>query len=107
MYKVARFVVVGVEHVDDAGVVDGAGSARLAEKTLGEFGVVLELRVKHLDRDLAAKNGVFGGEDPPHSAFAEQSRQAIPAAKNGADLCACRGHESPCSCGDFANLAYG
>src|SRR5208283_6066920 len=67
----------GVEDLDDVGVANGIGRARLVDETCECLLVVAKLAAQHLDGHLAADAGVFGKIHGPHSALSEQGGSAV------------------------------
>ena len=75
----------GVGHVDDVGVPDLRGGARLAAKAFDQIGAVVKAGVEHLDGDPPADVDVVGLVDPPHGPFAAQTADVVTPAQRAAD----------------------
>ncbi len=63
--------LAAVEDLDDVGVLQAGGGARLAAEALDELRVGGEAAVEDLQRDLAAELGVLGAVDVGHAAAAD------------------------------------
>jgi hypothetical protein len=61
-----------VDDVDDVGVVDGVGGARLIEKALDVIGVGRALRLENLDGRLAPQERMLREIDRPHPTLTQQ-----------------------------------
>ena len=74
-----------VGDVDDVGVADLRGRARLAPEALDQLGAGVEARVQDLDRDAPADVDVVRLVDAAHRPFAAQPAQVVAAAQRRAD----------------------
>ena len=82
-----RAVVGGAEvgDVDDVGVLDARGGARLAPETLDQIGRARVRRVQDLDRHALADLDVLGLVDAAHAAFAAQALDVVAAGEQRPD----------------------
>ena len=71
-----------VEHVDDAGVADGAADPRLVEEALEGDGVVGDLREHDLDGHVAIDGLVPRGPDGAHPTAAEEAEEPVTAGED-------------------------
>ena len=78
-------MVPGVGDVDDVGVRDLRGRARLAPQPLDEIGRLAVGGVKDLQRHALADVDVLGLVDAPHAALAAQLANVVAAADDGAE----------------------
>ena len=74
-----------VGDVDDVGVADLRGGARLAPEALDQIGRLAVGRVQDLERDAPADVDVLGLVDPPHAALAEEAPDVVAAADQRPD----------------------
>ena len=66
-----------VGDVDDVGVADARGRARLAPEALDQLLLGRVVRVQDLDRDPLADLDVLAGVDRPHAALADLAQHAV------------------------------
>ena len=74
-----------VHHVDDVGMADARGGARLAPEPLDQLLLRRVVRVQDLDRDDLADLDVLGGVHGPHAALADLAQHAVAVVDHAAD----------------------
>ena len=71
--------IIGVEHGDDAGVIEPGGHAGLAQQRRAGRGIALGAHL--LDRDLAIEQQIVRGPDPSHRAHPELAAEPVARAR--------------------------
>ena len=82
---VVEFGLAVVVDAGDAGVVQHGDGARLGAEPLDELGVRRELRLEHLDGDLAAEAGVRRLPDLAHAARGDESLKTVAVGQRHSD----------------------
>ena len=100
-------VLAGVDDADDVRVVELRHRARLAPEALELVGVLRDLAVHELDRDLPLEHGVEGAVDGRHPPGADLGVEAVAPGEQGADRRPHRPYCAACCGGGARHLPDG